>query len=64
VVVGDDQLQHAVDALRRAGGLETTASGAAGLAGFLKAAADAELRAFHGLDSSSDVLLVITEGPD
>lgn len=64
VVVGDDQLQHAVDALRRAGGPETTASGAAGLAGFLKTASDIELRASHELDSSSDVLLVITEGPD
>lgn len=64
VVVDDDQLQHAVDALRRADGPETTASGAAGLAGFLKAAASTELRALHGLDSSSDVLMVITEGPD
>ncbi|WP_368563994.1 pyridoxal-phosphate dependent enzyme [Pseudoxanthomonas sp. UTMC 1351] len=64
VVVTDDQLRFAVDALRRADGPETTASGAAGLAGFLKAAADAQLHALHGLDSSSDVLLVVTEGPD
>lgn len=64
IVVTDDQLRFAVDALRRADGPETTASGAAGLAGFLKTAADAELRALHGLDPSSDVLLVVTEGPD
>jgi diaminopropionate ammonia-lyase len=64
VVVGDDQLRFAVDALRRADGPETTASGAAGLAGFLKAAANAEMRALHGLDATSNVLLVVTEGPD
>jgi len=64
VLVDEDQLRFAVDALRREGGPETTASGSAGLAGFLKTAADAELRALHGLDSCSDVLLVVTEGPD
>jgi diaminopropionate ammonia-lyase len=64
ILVEEDRLQHAVDALRRADGPETTASGAAGLAGFLKAATDDELRALHGLDSDSDVLLVVTEGPD
>lgn len=64
ILVEDDRLQHAVDALRRADGPETTASGAAGLAGFLKAAGDDELRALHGLDSDSEVLLVVTEGPD
>jgi len=64
VVVDEARLQHAVDALRRADGPETTASGAAGLGGFLKTAADAGLRVLHGLDASSEVLLVITEGPD
>lgn len=64
IVIDDDQLRYAVDALRRAGGPETSASGAAGLAGFFKAAADPELRVRHGLDCSSDVLLVITEGPE
>ena len=62
VVVGEDQLQAAVGALREAGGPDTTPSGAAGLAGLLHVAACPELRAEHQLGSNSNVLLVATEG--
>jgi diaminopropionate ammonia-lyase len=63
VVVAEAELQAALETLRRSGGPDTTASGAAGLAGLLHVAARPSLRAEHQLDSSSIVLLVITEGP-
>lgn len=62
VVVGDGLLKAAVDMLRKAGGPDTTPSGAAGLAGFLQVAARPELRAAYRLDRDSRVLLVATEG--
>lgn len=62
VVVGEDELQNAVDTLRRSGGPDTTPSGAAGLAGLLHVAARPGLRAAHQLDAGSNVLLVVTEG--
>lgn len=62
LLVDEDQLRRATSALRQAGGPETTASGAAGLAGLLRAGADAELRARFRLDSSSEALIVISEG--
>lgn len=63
VIVGEDALACAVDLLRSSGGPDATPSGAAGLAGLLCVASCAELRAEHGLASSSSVLLVATEGP-
>lgn len=63
VVVGEDQLQAAVDLLRVGNGIATTTSGAAGLAGFLHVASRLELRKLHQLTGESAVLLVITEGP-
>jgi diaminopropionate ammonia-lyase len=63
VLVSETELRAALEALRAGGGPDTTASGAAGFAGLLHVAARPELRARHQLDSSSVVLLVITEGP-
>lgn len=63
VLVREDQLQTAVDTLRKAGGPDTTPSGAAGLAGLLHVAAHPKLRDEHQLASDSNVLLVVTEGP-
>jgi diaminopropionate ammonia-lyase len=63
VVVSEAELRGALEALRAGGGPDTTASGAAGLAGLLHVAARPDLRAEHQVDSSSIVLLVITEGP-
>jgi len=63
VLVSDDQLQSAPQALREAGGPETTPSGAAGVAGLLRAAANPALRTMHQLDGDSCVLLIATEGP-
>jgi diaminopropionate ammonia-lyase len=48
--------------LREAGGPQTSASGAAGLAGLLSVAANPELRVAHQLRSDSSVLLAVTEG--
>ncbi len=62
IIVGEDELHTAVDILRQIGGLETTPSGAAGLAGLLQVAANPALRAAHRLDPDSKVLLVVTEG--
>lgn len=63
VVVGDNALRAAVSALQDAGGPDTTASGAAGLAGLLQVATRSELRTAHRLDRDSRVLLIVTEGP-
>lgn len=60
--VDEPMLRSAVAALREAGGPDSTASGAAGLAGLLRASADPALRATHALDGDSRVLLVISEG--
>lgn len=63
VLVSDEHLDAAVAALIQSAGPQTTASGAAGLAGFLRAAQDKHLRVQHGLAADSSVLLIITEGP-
>lgn len=60
--VDESMLRDAIAALREAGGPDSTASGAAGLAGLLRASADPTLRAAHALDGDSRVLLVISEG--
>jgi diaminopropionate ammonia-lyase len=62
VGVDESMLRLAADALRADGGPRSTASGAAGLAGLLRVAADPGLRAAHALDGDSRVLLVISEG--
>jgi diaminopropionate ammonia-lyase len=63
VRVDEDRLLAAVDALREIAGVETTPSGAAGLAGLLQLAPQSELRAMLGIGVDSRVLLLITEGP-
>lgn len=62
VLVSEAQLQTAPQALREAGGPESTPSGAAGVAGLLRAATNPVLRAVHQLDTDSCVLLIATEG--
>lgn len=62
VLVDETRLQAAVGILSAAGGPQTTPSGATGLAGLLHVAADPLLRAKHHLDTSSSVLLIVTEG--
>ena len=63
VVVDDEQLLAAKDALRKTAGVETSTSGAAGLAGLLNLVSQKKLCAAHGLGMDSRVLLLITEGP-
>jgi diaminopropionate ammonia-lyase len=55
-------LAAAVD-LRKLAGVESTPSGAAGLAGLMQLASQPELCSKYGLDAESRVLLLITEGP-
>jgi len=62
MTVDERELQDAVTVLRDGGGPLTTASGAAGLAGLLHAAAHYALAQEYQLDSRSVVLLVATEG--
>ena len=62
VTVDEAALHGAPAALADGGGPATTPSGAAGLAGLLHAAGSEALRAAHGLDGHSSVLLVVTEG--
>lgn len=61
VLVSEEELADAAVVLRRTGGPETTASGAAGLAGLLRVASSDFLRRRHRLDAQSNVLLVATE---
>lgn len=61
MTVDEAELVRAPDAVRAGGGPDTTASGAAGVAGLLRAAADPSLRAAHGLSEDSSVLVVVTE---
>ena len=62
VTVDEGQLGHAVDLLQRMTGVETTASGAAGLAGLMAVAGNPAARDRHALSIESRVLLVVTEG--
>lgn len=62
IEVSEEQLRLTTNYLRASNAVETTPSGAAGLAGLLAAAARPELRADYELDGSSTVLLVISEG--
>jgi diaminopropionate ammonia-lyase len=63
VLVSEPELGEAVRVLHQAERIETTASGAAGLAGLLHVSTCGALRSQHQLDYSSHVLLVVTEGP-
>lgn len=63
VLVPESDLAMAATAMPDFGGPQTTPSGAAGLAGLLRVAARAELRAMHQLGADSVVLLIATEGP-
>jgi diaminopropionate ammonia-lyase len=56
IVVSEEALIEAVTAMKQCAGLQTTPSGAAGLAGAM-VAADEEL----GLNASSRILLLMTE---
>jgi diaminopropionate ammonia-lyase len=61
VLVSEEELAAAVTILRRTGGPDSTASGAAGVAGLLRVASSEALRVRHRLDTRSNVLLVATE---
>jgi diaminopropionate ammonia-lyase len=62
VAVGEDCLAQAIEALAADAAVETTSSGAAGLAGLLHIAMDPVLRPAHGLDRDSTALVIVTEG--
>jgi diaminopropionate ammonia-lyase len=62
LLVPEAELKMAAAGLRNVGGPPTTPSGAAGLAGLLRAAARPELRKTHRLEADSVVLLIATEG--
>jgi diaminopropionate ammonia-lyase len=61
VLVDEARLLEAVDVLREVG-IETTPSGAAGLAGLLHLSSQGDLQSGHGINSDSRVLLLVTEG--
>lgn len=61
--VAEIWLARAVDALQESGGIATTASGAAGIAGLLQALADSSSARSMALDATSRVLAIVTEGP-
>jgi diaminopropionate ammonia-lyase len=61
LLVSEDELKLAASAMRSFGGPQTTASGACGLAGLLRASAREELRAEHQLTSDSVAVLIATE---
>lgn len=63
VAVSEAELNAATATMAEGGGLATTASGAAGLAGLLHVARDPNLRASHGLGPDAVVLLIATEAP-
>ena len=62
LTVSEVDLSNAVAILRDTAFLLTTASGATGLAGLLKASRDEDLRDELQLDETSRVLLILTEG--
>lgn len=61
LTVSDDELDNAVPLLFDATGIRSTPSGAAGVAGLLKAARDPALRDAYLLSEASNVLLICTE---
>ncbi len=62
VTVDEQALNAAVAIMLASGGPHTTPSGAAGLAGLLRIAADMPLRARYRLGADSVILLIATEG--
>ena len=64
MLVDEEGLRAAVDALREIDGLRSTPSGAAGLAGLLCVSRDAEGWRGHDLGAGSTVLVVATESGD
>lgn len=60
--VNESELSNAIGMLHETAGLSTTASGATGLAGLLKASGHEAIRNDLQLDQTSRVLLIITEG--
>jgi diaminopropionate ammonia-lyase len=62
VVVSDDILRSAVGELAACGGPASTPSGAAGIAGLLKASSSDEGRRRYGITSRSVILSIVTEG--
>jgi diaminopropionate ammonia-lyase len=61
VAVTDEQMDDAVASLSQATGIRSTPSGAAGLAGLVRACTDPALRELFELSHESDVLLVASE---
>ena len=61
VLVSEEALANAPAILRQTGGPDTTASGAAGVAGLLHVASSPSLRVRHRLDTDSSVLVLATE---
>lgn len=60
VTVSERELVRAVELFLEEG-IATTVSGAAGLAGLIRVAADVSLRHWHGLGPQSTILLIVTE---
>jgi len=63
ITVGESVLSDAVTTLAACGGPATTPSGAAGLAGLLAAPPGSPPACELGIDASSRILLIATEGP-
>lgn len=61
-LIVDEARLHAAVAMLKAFGLDTTASGAAGLAGLLDASQDPDIQSRLTLSEDSRVLLIVTEG--
>lgn len=61
VLVSEEALAHAPAILHQTGGPDSTASGAAGVAGLLHVASSPSLRVRHRLDTDSSVLVLATE---
>ena len=63
VVVDEQDLLAAANTLRDMAGVDSTPSGAAGVAGLMHVTSRSDLCSTHGLSANSRVLLLITEGP-
>ena len=64
MTVNEEELLRSPRTLHLAGGPRSSPSGAAGVAGLLKACSIGEIRRAFGLDRTSTVLVFITEGAD
>lgn len=61
--VSESWLHRAIAVLAETGGLASTASGAAGVAGLLWAQSDAQVARLCELNATSRILVIVTEGP-